>query len=512
MAGAAAPAAPDSFDAFLSRGIGPKTGMWRIPLPTESYEHPSVPLSSERLVNLMIETQPPNAHSDAALVSTGGLQYSIAPGSFGPGPVIAMVNDFYWYVLSADHFYRVDTSLGFAVVTDLGFVGRIAFPAGTDVSSIMETIACGLNDVVVCVPPNAFTCTHTATGLTALAGVSAFPAGGARWVAYLGGYFIFGSAADPGNFFISALLDPLTYDALDFASANNGVVSARRGFIVNRELWLSGDGGIEVWYLLTNPGNGFPFAIQPGAAMTPGPRSVRSCAVGKDENGKESFWWLSRVGQVYYSVGYTGIPISTRGLAAVILQFSTPQILWAFCYEQGGHAFYCLTLAGTTIVYDRTEKKWHNRSSSTDGGSCWLPSCSIQLGPQAIFGDSTSGSSFDLVPLRGDDNGLPLIRSATFPPLWSRTSRAFVNRLEIEMEVGGASSPGNITVTWSDDGGHTYTGGPRVMSAGTLTQLRKRVFTTRLGSYRQRVYKVVAFDHVTIYGVSSDVNQPMAGG
>ncbi len=80
MSGTTAPPAADTFDSFLARGIGPKVGMWRIPMPTESYEHPSLPLSAERLLNLMVERQPASARSDAALLSTGGLAANVALG------------------------------------------------------------------------------------------------------------------------------------------------------------------------------------------------------------------------------------------------------------------------------------------------------------------------------------------------------------------------------------------------------------------------------------------------
>src|SRR5690349_15375938 len=48
-------------------------GMRRIPLPLESYQHSSPPLSAKRLLNLMAEQQPADARTAAALVPTPGL-------------------------------------------------------------------------------------------------------------------------------------------------------------------------------------------------------------------------------------------------------------------------------------------------------------------------------------------------------------------------------------------------------------------------------------------------------
>jgi hypothetical protein len=116
-----------------------------------------------------------------------------------------------------------------------------------------------------------------------------------------------------------------------------------------------------------------------------------------------------------------------------------------------------------------------------------VPRRIAQIGAQTLFGDSLSGKTFNPVPSLATDDGVVVPRLAVMPPMWAGTNRAFCNRVEIEMEVGGALSPGNVLLEWSDDGGITWTGS-RTMSAGTAGQLRKRVFTTRLGSFHQRVF------------------------
>ena len=62
-----------------------------------------------------------------------------------------------------------------------------------------------------------------------------------------------------------------------------------------------------------------------------------------------------------------------------------------------------------------------------------------------------------------------------------------------------AQPGGNVTLRWSDDGGFTWTGGPRVLRVGPDAGLpRRRIFTTRLGSFRQRM----SSDH---HGVALDL-------
>ena len=74
------------------------------------------------------------------------------------------------------------------------------------------------------------------------------------------------------------------------------------------------------------------------------------------------------------------------------------------------------------------------------------------------------------------------------------------------MEVGTGHSPDSIVLDWSDDGGITWTGGPRTMTVGNATgQFRKRVYATRLGSFRQRVFRVTANQAMTVYAVDADI-------
>jgi hypothetical protein len=43
------------------------------------------------------------------------------------------------------------------------------------------------------------------------------------------------------------------------------------------------------------------------------------------------------------------------------------------------------------------------------------------------------------------------------------------------------------------------------MNAGTATQTRKRVYTTRLGSFRNRVFRLTAQHAMSIYALDCDI-------
>jgi hypothetical protein len=474
----------------------PTGGMQRIPFPTQSYQHAqSPPLATALLVNFFSEQEPADARTQAALMPTPGLDPQLVVGT---GPIKAMNADFpsKIYVASGTRFYRLNFSASPddpIVVDDLGEIGTPSVPGLEDYRQ-MVTIAAGVMGAVVCVPPNAFTCTHDGP-LSQLGGT--FP-GNAGSVTYLNGYFVFNSVVT-NQFFVCLLMDPTDFDALDFASPDAVPNTLDRVITQRGELWLMGVTGIEVWY--DSGDQDFPFRRRAGSFI-PFPASTpRSIALADS-----SVFWVSAQGSVMRSVGYTAKRVSTHAIEELIRQHSSTNILSAISYAQDGHIFYAINFVNRTLVYDVATDCWHNRSSSTDGSARWLPDAATPtFSSEPLLGDSQSGKLFLPVPSLATDDGVAVMRQATLPVLWANTRRAFCARVEIEMEVGGGFPAGDVMLEWSDDGGFSWTGGPRVMNAGTQYQTRKRVYTTRLGSFRQRVFRVTTHGTTTLYAVDADI-------
>ena len=489
--------------ATLQKALTPRTGMQRIPIPLESYQHPSPPLSSKRLLNLLAEQEPTDARSQAILRSTPGLIQYI---TVGIGPIYALNAEMpgILYVVSGDHFYRCTfPPFPNARFEDMGFIGPVQDP------SMQFTIAVGNTAAVVCSPPNAFTCGHNPSGaiggdpMEQLGGT--FPADGASSVAQMDGYFAFSAYKDPANWFICQLMDPTNFDALDFASADAMPNVLRMVLGNGGEFWMMGQAGHEVWYdagssgLETTPGTSFfPFRRMPGAVIPHGLLTQKSVA-----KADGSVWWVGNDGIVYRSNGYKAQRVSTHAIEAIIEPTD-----YALSYEWQGHTFYVITQANRTLIYNCATKAWHEQSSSGDGTAPWRAISATKFGGSYLLGDRYSGKIY----IPGDvalDDDIQVIRQAILPPIFTTTtagSRAFCSRVEIEMESGGINTPGPVTLEWSDDGGRTWTGGPRTMSAGTAEELRKRVYTTRLGSFRQRTFRITVHGHTTLYAVDADIS------
>jgi len=470
-------------------------GMQRIPFPTESYPHPSDPLSSKRLLNLYVESAPADSRTATPLISSPGLLPNIVVGT---GPILA-VNDQYpgvWYMVSGGTAWRVRSTDAGLVADSLGGVGTTSGATAIPPYARMVTIAVDNISAVFCVPPNAYTCGHNAGDpLNALGGT--FP--GASTVTALDGYYIFSAYPPNGQFFISQIFDPLDFDALDFATADAIPNNLLRVVTHRSDLWLFGDSGIEVWY--DTGAADFPFRRRPGGTLEFPASSYMTIG-----HGDGSLFWLGQQNIVYRTVGYQATRISTHGIEAKIREIGGGYTARSgYCYSQDGHIHYVLNFDGLTLVYDCATKMWHERSSAADGNGRWRAQWAVKYGDGVQFADNVSGQMWLGYMPGTTDAGVPIMRQAILPPDWAGTRRAFCSRLEVEMESGGDLSPGDVTLDWSDDGGRTWTGGPRTMHAGFGTEFRKRVYTTRLGSFRQRSFRITARGHATFYAADADI-------
>jgi hypothetical protein len=462
--------------------------MQRIPMPLESYQHPSPPLVSKRLINMMVEQAPNDARTETPLVSTPTL---LPWNSFGTGPILAMNDDLPGrvYLVSGTHFFRLMFQPGGSVThDDLGDIGT----ATGDVPLV--TIAVGQTAAVVCVSPNAFTTGHSPGQALNQITDPAFP--GARSVTFCDGYYAFSSAENSALWFVSRLADPTAFDALDFVFSDASPNVIRRLITHRGQIWSMGEGGFEIWY--DAGAADFPFRRASGGVVPIGTLSPMSAC-----RADQSVWWLGADGVVYRSNGYAPVRVSTHAIEAIIgVGGYGGSGLDALTHAYRGHWFYCLTtLDGRTLCYDIATQRWHERSTSTDSNGPWRGYTVALNG--LLYGSRTDGTVHQLT-MGATDDGIVVLRHAAFPPLWAGTRRAFCARLEVEMEVGGPNTPGAVILDWSDDGGTTFVPG-RLLSSGAVGDRRHRVYATRLGSFRQRMFRLSTHGLTRFYAVDADI-------
>lgn len=181
--------------------------------------------------------------------------------------------------------------------------------------------------------------------------------------AYVSGYFV-ALAPDSKRWYISAPLNPLSWDPLDFAEkTGSDDVTVPAIWADHDELYIFGYKTIEVWRNTGNGVGGFPFEQDPGATIQQGTTATWAiCSLsggvallGEDGRGR---------GCAYLLRGFQPARISTFGVEAAWAKYSDISDAEGFAYSEAGHEFWVITFptGNATWVYDATLNQWHERA------------------------------------------------------------------------------------------------------------------------------------------------------
>ncbi|WP_333608814.1 packaged DNA stabilization protein [Arsukibacterium sp.] len=433
--------------------------------------------NSSRLINAFAEALPQDSKSPVVLYGTPGLGlFSQLP----TGPVLAL-HEFKnkLYAVTETNLYRVEADGQYADVGEVDLSGKVI----ADDNGIQLVIVDGKKGYF-----------FDGEEVTELSGDGWYPA---NTVTYQDGYFIF-NRTGTGQFFISGLLS-VELDALDFATAEGSPDNTLAVISNGRELWVLGEDSIEVWY---NSGAAlFPFDRLQGAFIETG--LLNSYAVSKLDS---SLFFVGDDRIVYRTNGYNPIRISTHAVEHSIAQGDISDAYsWEYKYE--GHAFYLITFPKLELTwcFDVSTGLWHERASINFGHH--IASCHCDCYGRQLVGDFQSGAVFDLSMDAQDDNGDPIIRTMQAPVIHGGRGRMFCHELELDMESGvglvtGYGSTPMAMLQWSDDGGKTWSN-EQWTAIGKLGEYLTRVRWRRLGSFRQRIFKVVITDPVPMVVMSA---------
>ena len=463
------------------------------PILGASYVARSINAADNRMVNLFPEMTPDNGQTAAFLNRAPGLEYL---QSVGEGPIRALwahqTNGSDFYVVSGNEVYKMSTMTGDPVL--LGTV------SGTGPVSIADN---GTQLFFACNPDSYIY--NEVTNVFAQITDPDFP--GAVTVGYLDGYFVF-NEPDSQRVWVTSLLDGLSVDPLDFASAE-GSPDGLVGIIVDhREAWLFGTDSVEVWY---DAGLAdFPLTRIQGAFNEIG--CVAAFSIAKLDNG---LFWLGTdargQGIVYRANGYTGQRISTHAIEYAIAQYSDISDAIAYTYQQEGHAFYVLTFptGNATWVYDVSTQAWHERAGWLNGAfTRHRSNCQCNFLGNTIVGDFENGNIYKMSLNVYSDNGdiQKWLRSwRALPTGTNNLKRTAHHSLQLNCESGvglidGQGSDPQAMLRWSDDGGHTWSN-EHWSPMGKIGAYYQRVFWRRLGmtvKLRDRVYEVSGTDPVKV--------------
>jgi hypothetical protein len=329
-------------------------------------------------------------------------------------------------------------------------------------------------------------------------------------VEFLDGFFVFNKPNT--NQFFTSEWGSFSVSPLDFATAEGDPDNGVGLIVMQRMLYLLNERSTEVF---TNTGNpDFPFERVSGGFLEVGcvaPYSIAKiegviCWLGRDKSGQ---------GQVWATQGLQPQRISTHAIETAISGYDQNSITGAeaFTYSMNGHSFYCLNFADASWVYDLTTKMWHERAYNNSGmlerqrANChaFIPQYGVHL-----VGDHETGNLYQLMPDVYTDNGTTIQRIRTTPHVTSSLNRVFHKSIHIDIETGVGLSGGvqgedpQVMLSWSDTGGKSWSN-EKQASFGKIGEYKKRAKFHRLGSSRDRVYKVQVSDPVKVVLIGAEI-------
>jgi len=324
------------------------------------------------------------------------------------------------------------------------------------------------------------------------------PAAGS--ICFLDGYFIINKVGT-GQFYISALNDGTSWDALDFATAESSPDALYRVISAVGQLWLLGTETGEIW---TNTGDSaFPFERISGAKMEMGIASPYT-AVAVDN----SLFWLGQDrrgrGVVYRARGFQPQRISTNAIEYALQKVADLSQITAYTYQQDGHVFYVLTGGGleTTLVYDISTQLWHERGFLESNGTygLHLGACCMFAFGKILLGSRLDGKLYEMSFDYKDDDGTPIRRERIFTHISDEGKNLRYSSLDVGFEVGVGTQTGQgydpqAYLYISKDGGRTWSDGyPRPI--GKVGKYNTKVCWRRIAVDRQMTFKLVVSDPV----------------
>jgi len=462
-----------------------------VPFGISSYEHPSLPISAQRCVNLYAEKQPPDAKTPVALLGSPGL---VQFASIGDGPIRGMDQmDGVLYAVSGTSLYSVTSS---GTGTELGGV-----ISGTGVVSMDNNGS----QLIITNGTNGFTYS-VAAGFALITDVDFFSANS---VVFFDQRFVL-DKADSNQFFASEQLDGTSYDPLAIASAETRPDNVKSVTLNQQVLLVFGERSIEPWQDVGAPN--FPYERVPGALIERG--ILAPHAFCKADN---TVFFVGDNRILYRLAGLTPQRVSNHAIEQVWQDYDQVDDCHMFAFHWNGHEFVHVTFPseGATWVYDVATGIPHERESWDEfenNLSRWRGNCHIRCYGKELIGDAYTGKIGYLSNTTYTEYGNVMQGISVSPPIHSDRKRVFMPRFELDVESGvglttGQGSSPQIMLDWSDDGGRSYSTRQLWQSIGAMGANRTRVRWRRLGQARNRIMRLTISDPVrrTIMAAHADI-------
>ena len=460
--------------------------MARTPLPIANgfYISDSLPLSAQECTNWYVNIPQAPALSQETLFGTPGKTQLVAGKGLREVNRGAEVMAGIRYSVDGNILYRLDRTV----------VGDLETFASTSLGTVEGTgrVSMANNGTQLCVMVpggKGYIFTEPST-FTEITDADFTANGNPQTVVYIDGYFAFNT--DSKKFIISALNDGLSYNALDFGTAESDPDIITALVVHNNQLFI---GGSTTFEAVQNIGGAdFPFQ-RTGLFADTGISAVFSVVKSKRPTGSTGLFMFIGAGEneavaIWEWSGNSPVKISSNAVDSLLQTFTEAEInaSFAWSYAQKGAYFVGFVLPDTTITYDTITQRWHERKSQVvdDQGITQTTRDRINsvvvLNSRIIIGDSQDGRIGELDPDVYNEYGADIIRRVATQPFQNNMESFKLPYLELTMEagVGNSDVPDPVVRMDRSLNGKTYKD-PRARRIGKIGDFGHRTTWNRNG-------------------------------
>ena len=390
------------------------------------------------------------------------------------------------YFVNGERLYRLDESNG---VYTLVFIGDIA---GTTRVSMADN---GTQLMVLVPNGNGYIYNHVTDTFSQITDSDFTANGDPQFVVFIDGYFLI--TTDSKKFIVSSINDGLSYNALDFGTAESDPDEIVAPVVYKNQLFISGG---QTFRAFQNIGGAdFPFQ-RTGLFLQKGCYAPYSLV-----NAQDTFMWVGggeNEGPAIWALnGNSTVKVSTTAIDSLLSKLSDTQVagIYSWAYASKGAYFIGFALPATTLVYDTTSQRWHERKSFLEGNLGALRVSSVVKAYNNILcGDIIDGRIGQFDQSVYTEYGNTIVRRVATQPFQNNMQSVFFPSLELTVESGVGNEAvvdPQIVLERSKDG-KTWSG-PIARSIGKIGEYTRRAIWRRNGrAARFEVFRFTLTDAV----------------
>lgn len=406
-----------------------------LPITNGFYVSNSLPISAQECTNWYVVVESAPALAQETLRGTPGIEQVETSGTILQANRGCHTMAGVPYFVNGTKLYQLDqTQVIPTEVYDLVELGTVA---GTARCSMADN---GTQLMVLVPGGNGYIYNHVTDTFSQITDVDFTANGNPQFVVFVDGYFVV--TTDTKKFIVSALNDGLSWNALDFGTAESDPDVIVAPIVFKNQLFISGGQTFEAFQNIG--GAEFPFQ-RTGLFLEKGVFSPYSLV-----NTQDTFMWVGG-GQnespaIWAFAGNSTQKISTVAIDFILKSLTNDQLaaIYSWTYSQNGAYFVAFALPTSTLVYDHASKRWHERKSYIEGEQVGYRVSGITQAYNQIFcGDTIDGRIGKLNPDLFTEYSANIIRTVATQPFQANMVSISVPMLELTVESG----VGNAAVT-----------------------------------------------------------------